>query len=65
MEPGKWFKSTRSGNNGACVEVARLDDTIGVRDTKDRGAGPILRFTPAEWEAFIAGAKGGEFDLTD
>jgi hypothetical protein len=65
MEPVKWFKSTRSGNNGACVEVAKLgDDAIGVRDTKAQGNGPILTFTRAEWDAFIGGAKDGEFDLT-
>jgi hypothetical protein len=33
-----------------------------VRDSKDQ-AGPILVFTPAEWSAFVAGVKGGEFDL--
>jgi hypothetical protein len=65
MESVKWFKSTRSGNNGSCVEVAQLgDDAIGVRDTKAKGQGPILTFTRAEWDAFIGGAKDGEFDLT-
>jgi Domain of unknown function (DUF397) len=64
MDFVKWFKSTRSGNNGACVEVAFLGaDAVGVRDTKDRGRGPILAFTQAEWGAFIAGAKRGAFDL--
>lgn len=66
MESVKWFKSSRSGNNGSCVEVARLGrDAIGVRDTKARGQGPVLTFTQAEWDAFIDGAKLGEFDLTD
>lgn len=66
MHSVKWFKSSRSGNNGSCVEVARLGaDAIGVRDTKARGRGPILTFTQAEWNAFIDGAKLGEFDLTD
>jgi hypothetical protein len=36
---------------------------IEVRDTKDRGAGPVLRFTAAEWDAFLDGAKRAEFDL--
>ena len=64
MELGKWFKSTKSGNNGSCVEVALLEeDQIGVRDTKAHGQGPILMFTRAEWDAFIGGAKDGEFDL--
>jgi Domain of unknown function (DUF397) len=49
--------------NGNCVEIARLlTGRIGVRDTKDNGAGPVLVFTGAEWEAFIAGAKEGQFD---
>ncbi|WP_213454683.1 DUF397 domain-containing protein [Rhizomonospora bruguierae] len=66
MDSVKWFKSSRSGNNGACVEVAHLGkDAVGVRDTKARGQGPNLTFTRAEWDAFIDGAKLGKFDLTD
>ena len=57
-----WMKSSFSFANGDCVEVASLPDgLIGVRDSKDT-AGPVLRFTPAEWRAFIAGASSGEFD---
>jgi hypothetical protein len=66
MDSVKWFKSTKSGNNGSCVEVAFLgEDAVGVRDTKECGQGPILAFTQAEWTAFIDGAKRGAFDLTD
>jgi hypothetical protein len=35
---------------------------IEVRDTKDQGQGPTLRFTSDEWDAFLDGARGGEFD---
>ena len=56
-----WRKSIRSQNNGACVEVARVDDVIGVRDSKDP-SGPILRFTIREFEAFLDGAHKGELD---
>ena len=62
MDELVWRKSTRSGNSGACVEVADLSDGgRAVRDSKDKD-GPVLRFTAREWVAFIGGAKDGEFD---
>jgi hypothetical protein len=62
MQPNTWQTSSRSGNNGACVEVMSIGDAVRVRDTKDNGNGPVLSFTAQEWTAFIAGAKNGEFD---
>jgi hypothetical protein len=57
-----WVKSSLSFANGDCVEVAGLaDGLIGVRDSKD-AAGPVLRFTSSEWNAFIGGVRSGEFD---
>jgi Domain of unknown function (DUF397) len=61
-DDAKWFKASGSNDVG-CVEVAFYDGKIGVRDTKNRGSGPVLAFTPHEWECFISGAKKGEFDL--
>jgi len=58
-----WRKAAASNASGNCVEVAILDRTVAVRDTKDAGGGPVLFFTSAEWRAFLDGAKGGEFDL--
>jgi len=60
-----WRKSSFSnGSGGACVEVANLaDGAMAVRDSKDR-TGPVLAFTRAEWNAFLAGARAGEFDRT-
>lgn len=56
-----WIKSSLSYANGDCVQVTRLaDGRIGVRDSKDPG-GPVLRFTPSEWAAFIGGVSDGEF----
>jgi len=58
----KWVKSSLSFANGNCVEVADLPEGgIGVRNSRDPG-GPVLRFTPDEWHAFVGGARNGEFD---
>ena len=58
----RWFKSSASAA-GNCVEVAHLPSGgVAVRDTKDRAKSPHV-YTRPEWEAFLIGAKNGEFDL--
>lgn len=54
-------KSNRSGPNG-CVEVAFVDGHVAVRDSKHKD-GPVLVFTPREWEAFLGGVTDGQFRL--
>ena len=50
---GHWRKSSFSLSNGDCVEVAGLaDGYIGVRDSK-APQGPVLRFPPTAWTAFL------------
>ena len=57
-----WQKSAHSNPNGACVEVAVLPDgEIAVRNSRFPG-GPALIYTRGEIDAFLAGAKDGEFD---
>jgi hypothetical protein len=57
-----WVKSSLSLYNGNCVEVANLPGgVVGVRDSKNL-EGPVLRYTPLEWLAFLAGARSAEFD---
>jgi hypothetical protein len=58
----QWVKSRRSGPTGGnCVEVAFLaDGRVAVRNSR-HPAGPALVFSAAEWDAFMGGAKDGEF----
>ena len=56
----RWRKSSHC-DAGTCVEVARADGGVAVRDSKDP-SGPTLKFTEEEWRAFVAGIRDGEFD---
>lgn len=62
LRGAEWRKSSFSGAQGNCVEVARLDSgEIAVRNSR-HPQGPALVYTQAEIAAFVAGAKAGEFD---
>lgn len=56
-----WRKSTFSGQNGDCVEVAEAGDLILVRNSNRPEAGAI-EFTRSEIAAWVSGCKAGEFD---
>lgn len=58
-----WQKSGRSNPSGNCVELAKLPGgtEIAVRNSRDP-EGPALIYTAAEIEAFVLGAKDGDFD---
>jgi hypothetical protein len=57
-----WRKSRHSNSQGTCVELAGLPDgAIAVRNSRDPD-GPALIYSPAEMDAFIRGARDGEFD---
>jgi Domain of unknown function (DUF397) len=58
----RWVRSSLSFSNSNCVEVASLPDgSVSVRRSQDP-EGPVLRFTGAEWQAFLGGVREGEFD---
>jgi len=62
LSKARWFKSSFSGGNNECVEVAHLDrGRVGVRESKNPTGGALV-FTPSEWDAFTAGVHDGEFD---
>jgi cobalamin biosynthesis protein CbiG len=55
-----WTKSSHSGPNGNCVEVARnLPGTVAVRDSKDPD-GPVLILTRRQWRALTEGMTGAQ-----
>ncbi|MFJ8581936.1 DUF397 domain-containing protein [Micromonospora sp. NPDC093277] len=59
-----WRTSSRSNDQGLCVEVAdNLARTVGVvavRDSKDP-AGPVLAVTAPGWTAFVEAVRRGRF----
>ncbi|MEV6984127.1 DUF397 domain-containing protein [Sphaerisporangium sp. NPDC051017] len=58
-----WVKSSYSGDQGDCVELAALHDNgMAIRDSK-RPHGPVLRIPATEWVAFRSSLKSGE--ITD
>lgn len=56
----RWIKASRSYASSQCVELAMAGDMIALRDSKH----PDIRlyYTVDEMDAFIDGAKRGEFD---
>lgn len=69
-----WRRASHCGTGRFCVEVTVTTDTSHwphkadaeklylMRDSS-KPDGPVLAFTPEEWEAFTLGVKDGEFDL--
>jgi hypothetical protein len=56
-----WVKSSHSGPQGNCVEIAFLPaGEVAMRNSRCPD-GAALVFTGAEWDAFLSGARDGEF----
>lgn len=56
-----WKKSTYSGDESDCVELACDEDARSVRDSK-HPAGGALVFSGATVDAFLGSVKSGRFD---
>jgi hypothetical protein len=62
LEGAVWQKASYSNPTGNCVELTKLaDGRIAVRNSR-HPAGPALVYERAELDAFLRGAKAGEFD---
>ncbi|WP_433547182.1 DUF397 domain-containing protein [Streptomyces sp. CA-294286] len=60
--PGSWVKSRKSEANGTCIEALQLPNGRVALRNSTHPSGPALVFTAAEMDAFLDGAKNGEFD---
>ncbi|RCG27915.1 DUF397 domain-containing protein [Sphaerisporangium album] len=60
MNGASWVKSSYSGEEGDCVELATLHDNgMAIRDSK-RSDGPVVRISTSAWTAFRSSLKSGE-----
>lgn len=56
------WESAPGGPEEEKVEIAHLaGGAVAMRNSKDPDT--VLRYTAAEWHAFVLGARDGEFDL--
>ncbi|OPC81964.1 hypothetical protein B4N89_14375 [Embleya scabrispora] len=53
-----WRKSSYSGAQSECVEVAAFEHTTAIRDSKDRGRGH-LAVSNGSWQALVDAAIEG------
>ncbi|MGK4584513.1 DUF397 domain-containing protein [Kitasatospora sp. HPMI-4] len=60
LTDAEWLSSSQGVGD---VQIAFVEGYIAMRDGR-QPEGPVLVFTPAEWRAFVLGARDGEFDLT-
>lgn len=58
----QWRTSSYSGGQNNCVQLAAFPAGVGVRDSKNPGAG-ALHIPAATWAGLTARVKAGEFDL--
>jgi hypothetical protein len=58
-----WRRSMACSDGMSCVEVAHDRGWVGVRDSNGGDGGAVLVFDEHEWRMFVAGVRGGDFDL--
>ncbi|MFE4397089.1 MULTISPECIES: DUF397 domain-containing protein [Streptomycetaceae] len=60
MKQLNWQKSSFSGEEANCVEIASADDLLYIRESDDPTA--VVTTTPTKLAAWLHSAKAGEFD---
>jgi hypothetical protein len=68
LSQAEWLSSADTERADDAIEIAYIKDVQGVeyialRATGGDPADLISVFTRAEWDAFVAGVKDGEFDF--
>jgi hypothetical protein len=62
LSQATWRKSSRSGQENQCVEVAlNVRDVAAIRDSKDPH-GPVLVLSPPQFTTFMSIIKDGRLD---
>lgn len=62
-EPTRWQKSSYSGTQGDCVELAAACETIRLRESDAPAV--VLTVTPTALRAILLALKAGEFGPGD
>ena len=57
-----WRKGSASSGENACVEVARLEHSVLIRDSYDGYMQP-LTLTVAQWRSLVVRIRNGDLDL--
>lgn len=69
LTEAEWRRYDAGRRHDRHVEIAFVEHTDGVVYTVMRSSadqtGPMLVFTPAEWDAFTRGVLAGEFDQAE
>ena len=61
--PGEWRRSSFCADGGEGVEFFQFGDgVVGLRNPLN-SHGFAMLVSPAEWMAFVAGVKAGQFDV--
>lgn len=56
LAAAQWFRSSYSAVNNECVEVAQIEQSVGIRDSKDPARG-VLAIDSSKFSLFLDNVK--------